>query len=278
MNRRAGIVLESILVALVAGSPQLADAATLEQVKQRGALRLCANPSALPYSNNSPQAGPPGFQLELAEAMADAMGLKLIVAWTQGITVENKARCDAFMDSLDLGSAARYEREGRTGPTRDLPIPVRLSKAYAGGGVVLAVRAGSTVRRFDELKQQEVGVVVGSLAHEVLAKKGFNVSSFAFDEDVVVAIDRGEIRAGAVVSPALGWYRHEHPRAKVTIPQGYDPEPELRWNSAVALWQADDALVATVNAAVDRVIAKGVPEQVYAKYGVSYHLPWESLR
>jgi ABC-type amino acid transport substrate-binding protein len=63
-----------------------------------------------------------------------------------------------------------------------------------------------------------------------------------------------------------------HPNATVTIPEGYEPEPELRWN--VRLWRADDALTEAMNAAIDQIIDKRTAYQIYAKYGLAYHLPF----
>ena len=52
----------------------------------------------------------------------------------------------------------------------------------------------------------------------------------------------------------------------------YEPEPELRWD--VRLWCADDALIEAMNAAIDQIIDKRTAYQIYAKYGLAYHLPF----
>ena len=57
------------------------------------------------------------------------------------------------------------------------------------------------------------------------------------------------------------------------IPEGYEPEPELRWD--VRLWCADDALIEAMNAAIDQIIDKRTAYQIYAKYGLAYHLPFQ---
>jgi hypothetical protein len=107
-----GAVVLALMVSLAAMPARLADAASLEEVQQRGSLRLCANPSALPYSNRpSHLGGLRGFQVELADAVARELGLGLTVAWIRGANAAGKAACDASMDSIPL--AASYEREGR---------------------------------------------------------------------------------------------------------------------------------------------------------------------
>jgi polar amino acid transport system substrate-binding protein len=261
--------IASLLASLVAGAVQPASAASLDEVRKNGSLRLCANPAALPYSNRPGQDGLAGFQVDLAEAVARMMALGLVVDWGQ--RPGNPANCDA---SMDIAFAAAYAREGITGPLMGAAIPLRLTKPYAESGVFLTVAAGSPARRFEDLKGQKIGVIVGSVAQEYLAKKGLNVSVFAFSDEIIAAIDTGEIGAGAMASPIVGWYRHEHPDTKVTIPEGYEPEPALSWNVAIGLWRTDDALIEAINTAIDRVIEQRIPHRIYAKYGVAYHPPF----
>jgi ABC-type amino acid transport substrate-binding protein len=266
---RRNCCVVSLLTSLVAGSIQPASATSLDEVRKNGSLHLCANPAAPPYSNRPGQNGLPGFQVELAEAVAHAMGLGLIVDW--GKRPGNAASCDASMDVI--AGAALYRREGVTGPLMGALIPLRLTKPYGSSSVVLTVAAGSAARRFEDLKAEKIGVTVGSVAHEYLAKKGLNISPFAFPDNIIAAIEGGGIGAGAIPAPIVGWYRHEHPDTTVTIPDGYEAEPALCWNVAIGLWRADDALVEAMNTAIDSVTAQRLPDRVYAKYGVAYHPP-----
>jgi polar amino acid transport system substrate-binding protein len=265
----------SFAIGLVASSGYPAGAASLENVEQYGSLRLCANPAAPPYSKRSTQDGLPGFQIEMAEAVAHEMGLGLTVVWVRAPKAGQPMGCDAFMDLIAL--APLHAREGRIGPLRPGVLPLRFSKPYATSGISLVVRSDSPVGRFEELGGQKVGVVVGSIEHELLARKGLNVSVFAFQEEIVAAVDAGEVDAGAVPAPVVGWYRHEHPNTTVRIPEGYVLEPELRWNVAIGLWRPDDALIEAVNAAIDRVLEKRIPGLIYARYGVPYEAPDQAL-
>jgi ABC-type amino acid transport substrate-binding protein len=140
----AGSLAAFLLVGAAAG---LAAAARLEAVRGRGALRLCANPAALPYSSRSGENGLAGFQPELAQAIAAEMGLGLAVAWAPGAA--RSGGCDLTLDQVP--SAARYEREGLTGPLMGrATLPLRFSKPYSAGGVYLIIPPSSHAhRRFD---------------------------------------------------------------------------------------------------------------------------------
>jgi polar amino acid transport system substrate-binding protein len=49
--------------------------------------------------------------------------------------------------------------------------------------------------------------------------------------------------------------------------------PELRWEVAVGMRKADDALVAAVNTALDHMLADGTVGRIYASYGIDQSLP-----
>ena len=264
----------AILVTLVVESTtRRADAASLAELRQSGSLRLCANPSALPYSNLADKGNLAGFQIELARAVAREMGLELGVIWVRNAADIKNSDCDAVMDVV----ATSYDREGLTGPLTTR-IPLRLSRPYAENGVALVVSSRSSVRRFDDLHGKKIGVTVGTIEHEWLAKRGFGISIFASQEDIIAAIEAGEIEVGVANPVTIGWYRHEHPSAAVKVPDGYEPETGLRWNVSIGLRRADDALLAAVDAAVARVVKQRIPAQIYAKYGIPYLPPSEGLQ
>ena len=270
-----GLIAASVAVGVLAtpigeGATHCADAASLVEVRQNGTLRLCANPSALPYSNLTDRGGLAGFEVELAEALAHEMGLELAVKWVRNAGDMKKADCDASMGAV--ASAASYDQEGLTGPLTTY-MPLRFSRPYADSGVVLVVSSRSSVHRLNDLHGRKIGVTVGTIEHEWLAKNDFRVSVFASQENIIAAIEAGEIEVGATNPVIVDWYRHEHPSTTVRIPEGYEPEPALRWSVSVGLRRADDALVAALDTAVARVVEQRIPAQIYAKYGITYLPP-----
>ena len=260
-----GIAVLATLIA--AGTRNCADARSLAEVRQTGILRLCANPSALPYSNLTDRGGLAGFEVELAEALAHEMALELGVTWVRSADEFKHSDCDVSMGVV--ASAASYDREGLTGPLTT-HLPLRFSRPYADSGVVLVVSSRSSVRRLNDLHGQKIGVMVGTIEHEWLAKHDFRVSVFASQEDIIAAIEGREIEVGTTSPVTIGWYRHEHPNTAVRVPDGYEPELELRWSVSVGLRRADDALLAAVDTALAQLVEQRIPAQIYAKYGISY--------
>jgi ABC-type amino acid transport substrate-binding protein len=59
----------------------------------------------------------------------------------------------------------------------------------------------------------------------------------------------------------------------LTVVRAQDSEPELRWNVAVGLRRADDALLDAVNAALKALLDDGTIRAIYARYGIEHRRP-----
>jgi polar amino acid transport system substrate-binding protein len=247
----------TIFSALLLASP--AFARPYDEIRTRGEISVCANPNALPYASD--RADTPGFQIEIARAIAARLGLKLRVDWIVPRYRASMVDCDMLMDTI-----ARPEIQG---PAIKLSIP------YQTGGVALAFAPGrETVSTYRELKEgTRVGVMMNSLASLIVSKTPARMVPFGFEDDMVQAIAKGEVDAGALSPASIGYYNLMHADRKVTLVHAEDSEPELKWVVAVGLRRADAPLVEAVNNALSALIADGTIAKAYAKYGVEYRRP-----
>jgi polar amino acid transport system substrate-binding protein len=249
------LLMIAMLVAIVAPG----HARTLAEVKAKGAISMCANPDALPFA--SEKANPPGFQIEIARAIAAGLGVSLEMQWILPRYRANLLNCDILMDSID--DAAIYE--GR----------LLLSRPYHYTGVALGVGPQAIViNGFDGLvKGQKVGVMINSLAQVVLGKRGVTESPYAFEQDMLDDLAKGELY-GAAASPAtIAYYMRQHPEAGIRLVHAYDGEPQLAWNVSVGMRKSDRALVDAVNQVLEKMLADGSITQIYARYGVEHRAP-----
>ena len=244
--------------------PLGADAASLVAVKERGWIRVCANPAALPFS--SQDQSQPGFQLEIAEAIAKILGVRVIPEWIIFTRHARRAECDAI-----IGAVVPLAEGGKAPPGRG----GLLTKAYAGSGYVLLVpRADTAVHRVEDVKGGKIGVEYTSWPHYVLETHGIGISAYRDQTDIIEAVAKGEIAAGMVTDPYLGWFLKEHPQAAVKVADGYVRDPELQWNVAVRLVNADPPMRDAVNQALDRLLANRTIQDILAKYGLTYLPPF----
>jgi polar amino acid transport system substrate-binding protein len=246
------------LLMLVAAAP--AHARTLAEVRARGTISLCANPDALPHASKREDL--PGFQIEIGRALAQALGMPLEIDWIIPRMRASLVDCDFLLDTIAAPDVDRG--------------PIKLSHPYQRSGVALALRPGNeAVHGFQDLApgKERVGVMVNSLASAVLGRRGVRTVPYSFESEMVDDLARGDLDAGAVSPATIAYYIHAHPEARLSYVHAYDSEPELRWNLAVGMRRTDDALVDAINVALDRLIADGTVERIYARYGVDYRKP-----
>lgn len=234
--------------------------ASLAAIRERGILHVCAHPDALPFSSQDQTQ--PGFQLEIAGAIAKVLGVRLQVDWIVFTRHARRTDCDAIMGSIVQRGDDKGKRRG--------PL---LTKPYAGSGYVLVVpRATSDVRRVEDVKGSKIAVEHTSWPHYLLDTRGIPTASYGSSTEIIEAVARGEVSAGLASDPYVGWYLKEHPEGAVKIADGYVGDPELQWDVAVGLRNADEALLDSVNRAIDRLLADRTIQGILAKYGVT-HVP-----
>ncbi len=254
--RAERIAFMAAVVALVA-TAWSADAAPLETVRERGTFGVCAHPNALPYSSQDRLQ--PGFQLEIAEAIAGRLGVRLRVEWIVFTRHARRVDCDAT-----IGSIVKADGAPRRGP--------RLTRPYVASGYVLVLPpATPSVERVEDVKGK-IAVEHASWPHYVLDSRKLPLSSYGSSVDLLDAVAKGEAAAGLVPDAYAGWYLKQHPGA-VTISDTYVPEKDFRWNVAVALRNADTPLVDAVNGALDALIADQTIPKIFARYGIRYRAP-----
>jgi polar amino acid transport system substrate-binding protein len=247
------------LVALAGCLCSSAQARPYAEVQTSKQLSLCANPNALPYASEG--ADMPGFQIEIARALAQRMGLQLQVMWIVPRYRAGAVDCDMLMDTI---LSPGVEQRG-----------LRPSLPYQIGGVGLVFASGQpTVPDYRSLREgMRVGVMMNSLASLVVSRTGAAMVPFGFEDEMMEAVARGEVNAGAVSSASAGYYNLRHPTQPLTVVRAQDSEPELRWNVAVGLRRADDALLEAVNVALKALLDDGTIRSIYGRYGIEHRRP-----
>lgn len=260
VRRRA--CLAAVLAVALTGAA--AGARPLDVIRGRGVLSLCAHANALPFASKTQD--PPGFQIELARALANALGVTLHVEWVVSGIQFRVADCDIVLDTIAVPEAQAERR-------------LLLSKPYQRSGVGLAVSESARgINGFDDLGGRRVAVQGRSLAAMLLAQRGVQLAFFGYEEDMIEAVAHGEVEAAAVSPARVGYFNLRHADTKVRFVHAYDAEPELRWNLAVGLRRADTPFREAIDAAIDQLVADGTVARIYARYGIEHRPPIDAGR
>jgi polar amino acid transport system substrate-binding protein len=253
-----GMIAAAVIYCLLGATGALTR--PLDSIKARGVLTVCANPNALPFS--SKKAERRGIEIELAEILAKELGVGLEVGWVVFPYQAGRVDCDVIFDSI-------------VDPEVASDAHLRLSKPYNASGVAIGLRPGlEGIKGFADLKKgQRVGAIVGSLASVRIGQGGVPTIPFTFEDELVEALGKGELDAALVTPTTIGYYNFMHKDNPVTLVRAYESTPELRWDVAVGMRKADDALVSAVNQALDDMLAQGVVQKIYTSYGIEPRTP-----
>src|SRR5450631_491371 len=260
IRRWNGAPMKSLLPLLVAvGLTGHAEARSLDTIRSLGAIGLCAHPNSLPFASKA--GDPPGFQVELGQALARDLGVSLRLDWIITMYQMRSAGCDIVMDVI-----ADREAQGETN--------LRFSKPYYHTGVALAVPSASKLTSFASLDQStKVGVQVGSVAAMLIGQRHVPTSTFGFEVDSLDALSNHEIDAAAVTPANAAYYNQTHPDKAVRILPLDESEANLNWNVAVGMIRPDDQLRDAIEGALERLRADGTIVKIYQRYGVALQAP-----
>src|SRR5947208_12456742 len=116
-------IILPFMVGAVIGLIGPAQARSLDMIRSSGVLGLCAHPDSLPFA--SKVGDPPGFQVELGQALARELGVSLRLDWIITRYQMRSAGCDVVLDVI-----ADREAQGET--------RLAISNPYYRTGVTLA--------------------------------------------------------------------------------------------------------------------------------------------
>src|SRR5439155_4735740 len=259
MGEARGMKIILPLIVAVTGLVGPCQARSLEAIRSAGVLGLCAHPNSLPFASKA--GDPPGFQVELGQALARELGVSLRLDWIITQYQMRSAGCDIVLDVI-----ADREAQGETN--------LRISKPYYRTGVALAVPSDSKLTSLKSLDgHTKVGVQVGSMAAMIIGQRHVPTSTFGFEVDSLEALANHEIDAAAVTPTFAGYFNQTHPDKAVRILGLDEGEANRNGNVAVGMVRPDEGLRDAIEAALERLRADGTVERIYARYGVVLQSP-----
>jgi quinoprotein dehydrogenase-associated probable ABC transporter substrate-binding protein len=186
-----GISLAALLM-----MPDLASAQPADLVS-RTALRVCADPANMPFSNEAGE----GFENKIAELLAADLKLPLEYTWFPQVTGFVRNTLGAKRCDLVVGYVAAGEVIQNTNPY------------YRSAWALIYPKDGSLdgVASLDDdrLKNKRLGIVAGAPPATVMATNGLMAHARPYAlmaEEMLRDIKAGDIDAGILWGPIAGYY------------------------------------------------------------------------
>lgn len=228
-------------------------AAGADEVKP---LRLCADPTNMPFSSDSP--ANQGLYLEIGQAVARELGRPVTYNWYKSYfgkrTVRETLlsnRCDAMV-GLPLV-------DDFMGPA------VIFSKPIATEGYGLVSLPGRKIASIDDLRGLRVAVQYESSPQNLLAlHDDIEKMTVLSPDEGMKALDQGKVDVAFIWAPVAGWLN------KTAYGDKYQIVPtegdHLLWRTAIGFAKNSGELRDAVNAALPGL--KSEIDGLFAKYGV----------
>lgn len=253
-------VVRALLLSTIMATPALRAGA--DEVRP---LRLCADPTNLPFSSDDPAR--PGLYLEIGQLVARKLERPVTYSWYKSYFGKRTVRetllskqCDAMVGLPQVNDFM--------GPA------VIFSKPIAREGYALVSAKGRTVAGIDDLKGLRVAVQYQTTPQNLLALRDEieKVTVLSPDEGMK-ALDQGSADVAFIWAPVAGWLNAtvygEKYQIRTAAGEG------LLWPTAIGFAKASTGLRDDVNLIlpflqddIDKLFVKyGVPSDAPVKFG-----------
>lgn len=220
-------------------------------------LRLCADPTNLPFSSDS--SSQPGFYVEIGQALAQALGRPIAYDWyksyfgkrTVRVTLLGK-QCDAMI--------GLPRSEDFMGPA------VIFSSSFAKEGYALVTAKGQALGGVDGLKGKRVAVQFASTPQNLLASRDdIRKVTVLSPEEGMQALDQGKADVAFIWGPVAGWLNKTayDGRYQIELTEGEG----LSWDAAIGFAKTSTELRDRVDALLPQL------QKTIGELAVKYGLP-----
>ena len=248
---KALTILTLVSVLLISGCGKT-DASTYEKIKKDKYITFATEGTYAPYSFHDDSGALVGFDVEIARAIADKLGVEARFTETQW---------DGIIAGLD---AKKYDAiSNQVSITEERKQKYLFSDPYTYVyGVVIVNEDNNDINSFEDLNGKDVSLTITSNWAQVAESYGGKiVSTSGFNESIQLVLQN---RADATVNDNVTFYDFiaNQPDAKAKIVATSNEATE----SAILIRQGDDDLQKAVNDALSQLRSEGKLEEISQKY------------
>ncbi len=228
---------------------------TLDEVKKAGKITVATSPDFPPFE--SLEGGKVvGIEVDIMNLIAAELGVELEIV-------------EMDFDAVLLGvQSAKYDC-GMSGITanEERKQNMLFTIPYYNAAQVIVVKADSAIKGKADLAGKSVSVQTGTTAEAGCADVGCTPQAFAANADAKEALKTGKVEAW-VVDNLTAQQMVEEGDGLVILDEKMTDEPY-----AFAFAFGSEDLVEEINPILEKLIADGTIESIFAKYGETYFKP-----
>lgn len=252
MKKTIAILLAAIMMlGLLAGCSSVSESLTLEE----GKLIMSTNAAFPPYEMTDDAGNCIGIDVEVAQAIAEKLGLELVIdnmEFTAALEAAQNGKADMVMAGVTVNE--------------DRLAVMDFSNSYATGVQVVIVKEGSDVT-MDNLGEKMIGTQMGTTGFIYASDTPENGG---YGEDHVIAYDNGITAVQALMNGQIDAVIIDNAPAQSFV----EANPGLtilegEWtveDYAIGFQKGNTELIEAVNGALAELIADGTVQKIIDKY------------
>lgn len=220
-------------------------------LREKGHLTVCADMPYAPFEFQDEQRHIVGFDMDLADAIAESMGVTKDVIVTpfeqiQSASALNAADCDVAISSITMTDARKTKMD--------------FSKPYYDDNLGLMAASKSGIKDLASAKGRRIGVVAGTTGADFAKEKKVNATIFKDTGTLIQGLKSGQIEAAIGNKSVLGYTRGGDSR--FAFVEEYETGEQL----GVAVKKGNTRMQKKVNEALQEYVRSGRMEQAKKKW------------
>ncbi len=233
-----------------------ASAKTVDDIVNSGKLVVATSPDFPPFESIEGNEVV-GIEVDILNLIADELGVELVI---------EQMDFDSVLPGIQTG---KYDL-GMSGITitPDRQKNADFTNPYFLASQAIVVKSDSDIASKSDLTGKKIAVQTGTTAEEYCRENGYEVFSYAANNDACSALTTGKVDAWVVDNEvAIALSAETNGQTKV-LDEAMTSEPY-----GFALLKGSDELVAKLNEYIDKWIKDGTIEGIFEKYGTVYVSP-----
>lgn len=252
-RRLAGLLAAGGSVALMPALTRPAQAATPEEIRQRGRISVGVLTDYPPFGGTDAEQKPAGYDVDVARLFAKELGVEL-----QLVPVTGPNRIPFLLtNKVDMLIAT-------FGITEERAKQVLFSQPYSAFTTYILAPKSAAISGPDDLKGVRVGVARAStqdLAVMAIAPKEIRIMRFDDDATTTQSLISGQTQAIGASSTVLAQLRQNYPKLEI------EPKFTLRAQAnGMAFRKQDEALRDFSNGFIKRLVDSGELGRIYERW------------